>query len=582
MFFESQVKIPENDVPIYKSNIWEYEVVACPHFMTMKFLLAMRGTTSHASVDLSNKATDPTPRAHCSADPTPLAYNYDRSDHQHNGKEGNWTSNSIPTTTGRSRSQAERPNSKSNRVAASESRADTSTIPSLHNTSRMVHLALLLCHMACMNDDDSQLGEGSPARFQEHSPTYSSPDQPSSPEVQRIQALDLSANGFQGVLPLFGNWKDLTTVNLGFNRLSSTTDLNYQWEGCEILGGRDEIAGGTWLACTKDGRLAFLTIVMESPPFYEAKSRGDLPVRFWKLSVTMNVEMLSTFNEHANVAIYMAQIVWEQGVVINHLESNEYEATPETMELTCPIFLEPGDRGKTNSPSDPTQQKVDILVSAISLTPKPAPSTLSKSFGDIVGKLKAITKIEMVTRRYGDTSQKRDLILENICGSTIKITIWDEMLDEILIDLSHLPSTPVILIVTSTIVDMFKGVCYLKPTCATKMYYNLDIQEVVILLKSEALLKDASVQLMGNATKGTENLSDLLFKNKKELIDIFTIMEESQTQEKHYTCKATITKVFTNYGWYYLSCRKCLKKVIHSNNEYSCNSCQTQIADPIP
>ncbi|KAF6137470.1 hypothetical protein GIB67_016663, partial [Kingdonia uniflora] len=172
----------------------------------------------------------------------------------------------------------------------------------------------------------------------------------------------------------------------------------------------------------------------------------------------------------------------------------------------------------------------------------------TKILTDIVGKLKAITEIEIVSKRNGDTSQKRDLILENIYGSTIKFTIWDEMLDEIPIDLSHLPSTPVILIVTSTIVDMFKGVCYLKPTCATKMYYNLEIQEVAILLKSETLLKDASVQLTENATKGTKNLSDLMFENRKELIDIFTIMEEPQTQEKHYTCKATITKVFTNYG----------------------------------
>ncbi|KAF6154375.1 hypothetical protein GIB67_026831 [Kingdonia uniflora] len=60
----------------------------------------------------------------------------------------------------------------------------------------------------------------------------------------------------------------------------------YWWEGCEILGGRDEIAGGTWLACTRDGRLAFLTNVMESPPFPEAKSRGDLPVRFLKSTLS--------------------------------------------------------------------------------------------------------------------------------------------------------------------------------------------------------------------------------------------------------------------------------------------------------
>ncbi|KAF6141192.1 hypothetical protein GIB67_018282 [Kingdonia uniflora] len=140
----------------------------------------------------------------------------------------------------------------------------------------------------------------------------------------------------------------------------------------------------------------------------------------------------------------------------------------------------------------------------------------------------------MVSKRNGDTSQN---------GSTIKFTIWDEMLDKIPIDLSHLPLTPVISIVTSTIVDMFKGVCYLKPTCATKMYYNLEIQEVEILLKSETILKDASIQLTGNATKGTENLSDMMFENRKELIDIFTIMEEPQTRGSSQITDGTIYHV---------------------------------------
>ncbi|KAF5745816.1 transport and Golgi organization 2 [Tripterygium wilfordii] len=55
------------------------------------------------------------------------------------------------------------------------------------------------------------------------------------------------------------------------------------WEGGEILGGRDGLAGGTWLACSREGRLAFLTNVREvhqSTPL--VKSRGDLPVSFLK------------------------------------------------------------------------------------------------------------------------------------------------------------------------------------------------------------------------------------------------------------------------------------------------------------
>lgn len=52
------------------------------------------------------------------------------------------------------------------------------------------------------------------------------------------------------------------------------------WEGGQILGGRDEVAGGTWLACSRGGRVAFLTNVLELHTVPEAKSRGDLPVLF--------------------------------------------------------------------------------------------------------------------------------------------------------------------------------------------------------------------------------------------------------------------------------------------------------------
>ncbi|XP_042422451.1 transport and Golgi organization 2 homolog [Zingiber officinale] len=48
----------------------------------------------------------------------------------------------------------------------------------------------------------------------------------------------------------------------------------------KILGGRDELGGGTWLGCTKDGFLAFLTNFREPEPSSGTRSRGELPKRF--------------------------------------------------------------------------------------------------------------------------------------------------------------------------------------------------------------------------------------------------------------------------------------------------------------
>lgn len=58
------------------------------------------------------------------------------------------------------------------------------------------------------------------------------------------------------------------------------------WEGGgHILGGRDGLAGGTWLACTRDGRVAFLTNVRELQSLPQPKSRGHLPVRFLEVDL---------------------------------------------------------------------------------------------------------------------------------------------------------------------------------------------------------------------------------------------------------------------------------------------------------
>ncbi|XP_023746668.1 uncharacterized protein LOC111894802 [Lactuca sativa] len=58
------------------------------------------------------------------------------------------------------------------------------------------------------------------------------------------------------------------------------TEPLHWWEGGKILGGRDVTAGGTWLASSGEGRVAFVTNVRELNSISTAKSRGDLPIRF--------------------------------------------------------------------------------------------------------------------------------------------------------------------------------------------------------------------------------------------------------------------------------------------------------------
>ncbi|EEF37255.1 conserved hypothetical protein [Ricinus communis] len=56
------------------------------------------------------------------------------------------------------------------------------------------------------------------------------------------------------------------------------------WNGCDVLGGRDAVAGGTWLGCSRAGRVAFLTNVLELHALPEAKSRGNFQSFSWRKS----------------------------------------------------------------------------------------------------------------------------------------------------------------------------------------------------------------------------------------------------------------------------------------------------------
>ncbi|XP_024020136.1 transport and Golgi organization 2 homolog [Morus notabilis] len=60
----------------------------------------------------------------------------------------------------------------------------------------------------------------------------------------------------------------------------ATKEVGWWWEDGETLGGRDEVGGGTWLGCSRGGRVALLTNVLELHSLPEARTRGDLPLLF--------------------------------------------------------------------------------------------------------------------------------------------------------------------------------------------------------------------------------------------------------------------------------------------------------------
>ncbi|KAM0946960.1 putative transport and Golgi organization protein [Dioscorea sansibarensis] len=102
-----------------------------------------------------------------------------------------------------------------------------------------------------------------------------------------------------------------------------------------ILGGRDRVAGGTWLCCSKDGRLAFLTNFREPGVCPNLKSRGDLPVRFLestKSPLEFSEEIAKEADQYNGFNLIVADLCLKVMVYV----SNRPKGKPTTVQLVTP------------------------------------------------------------------------------------------------------------------------------------------------------------------------------------------------------------------------------------------------------
>ncbi|OMO54555.1 hypothetical protein COLO4_36415 [Corchorus olitorius] len=107
------------------------------------------------------------------------------------------------------------------------------------------------------------------------------------------------------------------------------------WDDHEILGGRDEVAGGTWSACSRQGRVAFLTNVLELHTLPDAKSRGGLPVLFLestKSPMEFAEELVKEAHKYNGFNLILADIPSKSMVYV----SNRPKGEPISIQLVSP------------------------------------------------------------------------------------------------------------------------------------------------------------------------------------------------------------------------------------------------------
>ncbi|XP_020529930.1 transport and Golgi organization 2 homolog isoform X2 [Amborella trichopoda] len=98
------------------------------------------------------------------------------------------------------------------------------------------------------------------------------------------------------------------------------------WGEPEIIGGKDCLAGGTWLACSKHGRLAFLTNFREVDVTPDAKTRGELPLRFLqseKNPIEFAEEVVKEGHHYNGFNLIMADLWLESMVYVSNRPKDE-------------------------------------------------------------------------------------------------------------------------------------------------------------------------------------------------------------------------------------------------------------------
>ncbi|RZC63126.1 hypothetical protein C5167_024892 [Papaver somniferum] len=110
-----------------------------------------------------------------------------------------------------------------------------------------------------------------------------------------------------------------------------------------------------------------------------------------------------------------------------------------------------------------------------------AAATTNTYLTDVVGVLTSHTNLQQIKRSSGNTCFMRELTLENLSGMKLKVTLWGDSTSELTRNLEahEINPQPVVAVVDGVYVKQYLGKASLSSTNATKIYFDLDIPEVL-------------------------------------------------------------------------------------------------------
>ncbi|WCJ44121.1 hypothetical protein M5689_024811 [Euphorbia peplus] len=156
-------------------------------------------------------------------------------------------------------------------------------------------------------------------------------------------------------------------------------------------------------------------------------------------------------------------------------------------------------------------------------------------------------------------------------GYKLNITFWGPHAPIAQQKLEKRKSGATIVVVSSTIVKTYKGEYCLPSTSATKMYVDLDIDEASEFKQSSSNAEE-EVQVMEPDQTHVSN-EEIIVKARKALAEVHLMRQHNVPEVKKFSVVVDVEDIDPTFGWCYIACDVCSKKVIRKEDYLWCTIC---------
>ncbi|KAG5616057.1 hypothetical protein H5410_015881 [Solanum commersonii] len=190
-----------------------------------------------------------------------------------------------------------------------------------------------------------------------------------------------------------------------------------------------------------------------------------------------------------------------------------------------------------------------------------------------------VVYMELVISSVGSKWKKRDIHILTDYSAKAKITLWEELGEKFSPYLYNNDAGPYIVIVTSAVKE-FRGEVSFSTTYASKIYVNLDIDYIRSLAPKFSTMS-TELQVIESSKVNSLPIEEEMFLNRMDIKELLEAEWSTGLQEYIVTVKCKIKEIDNYFGWYYISCNVCSKKIEPTNSIYQCNNCNKDCKFPL-